>query len=137
MAYLHPDLVSRALRLSQDNPQDLVSVYSLNNDTCLFASPSHLEIMGYSYLDMLGQNWRVFVAGEDQSHTELAGTDAILMGSSIEFGLNILAKSGALVAVRAVAWTEIDPESGWKFLFFQAHPRNQACMMAKPRQISQ
>jgi len=122
MANLHPELVSRARQLSRDHPQDLVSVYSLNDDTCLFASPSHFEIMGYHYPDMLGQNWRMFVAGRDHQHAALAGADAILMGSSIEFSLLILSKTSELVPVRANTWTENDPDTGWKFLFFQAHP---------------
>ena len=123
MANLHPDLVSRARQLSRDNPQDLISVYSINDDTCLFASPSHFEILGYPYPDMLGQNWQSFVATQDRPHAALAGSDAILMGASIEFSLLILSKSGELVPVRATTWTEIDLDTGWKVLFFQAHCR--------------
>jgi PAS domain-containing protein len=115
-----PDLIlKRAQELAHKHPDELVSVYSMD-EKCRWASPSHQTILGYPPADSLGKSWKVFVAPEDHAHASLAGDDALLHGKSIEFGLVTRTKAGERVPMRGQAWITMDQNSGTGYLFFRA-----------------
>ncbi len=114
------DIIERARRLSQENPDSIVAVYSTNEERCVWASPSHLAILGYTQAEMPGHHWGDFIDPLDQSHAGLAGSDALLTGQSVEIGLRVVTKTGATRSIRGRAWIVPDPATMTPFLFFKA-----------------
>jgi len=123
---LSPELHAEAVKMAQDHPEDIVAVYAIVSSSCVFASPSHETILGYTTTEMLGKSWQTFVAPEDHAHAALAGADAMLMGNSIEFGFLGLTKSGERVAMRGSARIRTNPGTLTPFLFFRAHRHDRA-----------
>ncbi len=118
-----PAIIELAKRTAGQHPSDLVAVYAMDQ-TCSWASPTHLTILGYSENEMLGRPWKEFVAPEDHAHASLAGDDALLHGRSIDFSISAVTKTGGRVALRGQAWISIDQNTHMGFLFFQASRRS-------------
>jgi len=123
MSQLSSDFVSRATDLAKQSPDDLVAIYSLQG-LCEWASPSHESVLGYPPAEMIGRHWKQSVAPEDHAHADLAGTDALLNGRSINFGFRAAAKDGHRIEIRAVAWIGVDAASGSPHLFFHGKLAN-------------
>jgi PAS domain-containing protein len=113
-------ILARAQELAHKHPNDLVSVYGMD-EQCRWASPSHQTILGCPPADSLGKSWKVFVAPEDHAHATLAGDDALLHGKSIEFGLVTRTRAGERIPMRGQAWISMDQDSATGYLFFRAH----------------
>ena len=111
--------IDEANKLAIENPDVLVSLYKLDNH-CLYASPSHEEITGYTSSDMVGHHWAEFVVKSDRAHGDLAGNDALLNGESVEFGVRIAHKAGGTVNVRGTVRLIHDSEGQDSYLLFQA-----------------
>ena len=109
----------RAKELSQKYPNDIIALYSMDNK-CRWASPSHETILGYNQKEMIGEPWTKFVAPEDHAHADLAGTDAILHGESINFGIKARTKTGSRVSLRGTARILVDQDTQVGYLLFHA-----------------
>ena len=110
-------------RLVREKPDDLVAMYGMDS-RCVYASPSHEAILGYKATEVVGRPWTDFVAPEDHSHAELAGTDAMLNGESVSFAFNAMAESGDRIRLRGTAKIMVDPPTRHPFLIFQAQVVN-------------
>jgi PAS domain S-box-containing protein len=120
-----PALVKEAERYSNAHPADIVAVYSMDQRN-RYASASHLSILGYAPDEVSGRPWTDFVVPDDHSHADLAGSDALLNGRSIEFGFKAVTKSGGRVSLRGTAWISPDPVTQEAFLFFHGVPQDHA-----------
>jgi len=120
-----PALIKEAERYAKAHPADIVAVYSMDQLN-RYASDSHFTILGYKPAEVASRPWTDFVAPEDRTHADLAGSDALLNGRSIEFGFTAVTKSGGRVSLRGTAWITPDPLTQEAFLFFHGIPQNPA-----------
>jgi PAS domain S-box-containing protein len=70
----------------------------------LYASPSHLEIVGYPAGTIEGRFLNQVIAPEDLDHSNLSIQDAILCEEASEIGFRHLTADGNYVAMRRHTW---------------------------------
>ena len=85
---------------------------------CVWASESHDKILGYPARDMVGHHWKDMVSPEDHAHADLAGSDALLHGRSIEFGFRAATTAGTRVPMRCNAVITADQLTHTPYLVF-------------------
>jgi PAS domain S-box-containing protein len=100
---LDPKIKREAEELAAGRPDSMVGVFLVTSGNYLWASASHLVIMGYKPSDLIGHSLREFVHPGDLQHTMLGLMDAVLHGKSIELGVRLVHKSGRPLRVRATA----------------------------------
>ncbi|HUD11896.1 MAG TPA: PAS domain-containing protein [Candidatus Saccharimonadia bacterium] len=117
---IDPSVLAHGQQLAASDPAGIVAIYSTTNETCMYASPSHKSLLGYTPEEMIGKKWTEVVAPEDHAHANLAGSDAFLNGKSIEFGIRAVTRNGQRVPLRGTARVLGNPSTGAGYLLFHA-----------------
>ena len=111
---IDPDALMIAQQEAAARPDMLVALHSIDDAACVWASPSHVDVLGY---DPAGLKWASVVAPEDQKHMMvLRDTVELSGGWSVEAGIRLKTKSGGRVNIRMIGVLVEQPEGPPKYV---------------------
>lgn len=96
------EVLERAKAYASTDPHALVEVYTVFDQRCIWASPSHKKILGYGPDELRGIHWKEIVDARDHDHKRIMLEDALLTGGSMEIGFRLVAKSGQRIYVKVI-----------------------------------
>jgi PAS domain S-box-containing protein len=109
MNMLRVETLEIAKQFAALDPQGLVEMYTVHDQRCIWASPSHREILGYDPEELIGKHWKDIVDPADHAHKDIMINDALLTGGSMEISFYILTKSGQRRHVKVIDTLYADP----------------------------
>jgi PAS domain S-box-containing protein len=111
MNALRVETLELAKQLAAQNPHGLVEMYTVHDQRCVWASPSHRAILGYNPQELVGKHWKDIVDPADHAHKDIMINDALLTGGSMEISFYVLAKSGQRRHVRVIDTLYSEPDT--------------------------
>jgi PAS domain S-box-containing protein len=116
MKTLLPEVLELAKRLAAKDTNMLVELYTVHDQRCIWASPSHRAILGYDPHELVGIHWKQIVDEADHAHKDIMLNDALLTGGSMEIGFSLIAKSGERLPVKVIDKLYDDPDSSEQYV---------------------
>jgi PAS domain S-box-containing protein len=116
MKTLLPEVLALAKKQAADDTSMLVELYTVHDQRCIWASPSHRAILGYDPDELVGIHWKDIVDAADHAHKDIMLNDALLTGGSMEIGFSILAGSGERRYVKVIDTLYDDPDTGEQYV---------------------
>ena len=114
------DILKLAQETAAADPEKLVELYTIPDERCIWASPSHKPLMGYDPADVIGVHWKDLVVPDDHAHKSIMKDDALLTGGSMEIGFKVYAKTGEIRYVKAIDKLYTDLETGAQYVLAQS-----------------
>ena len=110
------EVLERAKAYASTDPDRLVELYTVFDQRCIWASPSHKQILGYEPDELKGIHWKEIVDERDHAHKRIMLEDALLTGGSMEIGFRLIAKSGQRVYVKVIDTLYSDDDQSEKYV---------------------
>jgi len=110
MKPLDPFILAEVEHLVEKHPHEIISIFDQNGVYC-YASPSHLEAMGYSEEELEGKNISEFTSPEDAERIRRVFKDAAEHKHSAEVTIPVKTKSGAPHRLEGFAYQMLDSDT--------------------------
>jgi PAS domain S-box-containing protein len=113
--------IERAEQMAAEHPGHVVKVID-DTDRVIYASPSHLLLLGFEAAALLGCTLQQLVARDDLAIVNLSTQDAVLTSRAVDVHFRHRTADGHYVELRRMAWAMPGDAASRYYVLTRAYP---------------